>query len=272
MTSEARESSWSDGRPVGFFRFNRGARQWFYTSGDYDEVLNGDTYERAAIARSAIRQGGERARLNITITLPSRLAVAANWRPYPSPDPISVTCYVRHVGETDVLVDWVGRVTAPKFVGATLELTCEPTQTRAKRLGNQRCWQRGCGLALYSQGPGMCNLDPQSVAVAATLATVNGVALTAPEFAALPAGRLTGGYIQWPQGDGLMEFRSIREHSGGSITLDYGAPDLAAGLAVTAYPGCAHNWADCGYFGNRANYGGDLWMPVQNPYSGNPVW
>lgn len=272
MTSSARESSWDTGQPVMFIRFARGVRKWFYTTSDRIETLNGDTYTPAAISRGAIHQGSERAQNNITITLPASLGVAGNWRPYPPADAVVVTIWVRHVGETDTIADWTGRVVGPKFNGAELELTCEPTLTKARRLGMQRTWQRGCGLVLYQQGVGQCNLNKATRAVAATLTGMTGLTLTATAFGTLPDGRFAGGFITWAEGDGLIESRSIRSHTGTSIVVDYGATALAAGLAVTAYPGCAHTWADCAYFGNQPNYGGDLWIPRDDPYSGDPVW
>ncbi len=109
--------------------------------------------------------------------------------------------------------------------------------------------------------------------VEATLTAVVGLTLTATAFATLPSGRLAGGFVRWArEADGLIEFRTIKTHVGDNITLDYGALDLAVGLELRAYPGCAHNWADCGYHQNRHHYGGDLWMPVKNPFDGNPVW
>jgi len=346
MTSESREDSWDQGKPVALYRFTRGAREWFYTSSDRNEVLGEDTYVPASIKRSSIRQGSERAKLNITITLPSTLPVADNWRPYPPLDVIAVTCLVRHVGEADAFVEWVGRVSAPKFNGATLDLTCIPSRA-AKSSGQARVWQLGCDLMLFSQGVGMCNLDPAAVAVPGVLETVSGtsvsaagfaaaprnlaggrlewvapggditqrailvhdgaaltldspavefvvgagviaytatlyrqavllpfigLALVAVEFGYFPDGRLAGGYIEWERADGLMEYRTIKSHEGQTIVIDYGAADLAEGLTVTAYPGCNQTWADCSYFENTGNFGGCKDMPVQNPYSGNPVW
>ncbi|WP_275629802.1 phage BR0599 family protein [Pseudomonas sp. 273] len=343
MTSEAREASWDQGQPVHFFRFTRENIHWFYTSSEYFETLNGDTYTPAAIARSAIRQGTERAKNSIKVTLPSNLPVANNWRPYTPNQTIALTIFVRHVGEADAMAEWVGRVVSPSFDGAVLTLTCEPSQTRGRRQGIQRFWQRPCGLELYSQGLGKCNLNPAAIPVAATLTGADGVTLTAAEFAAAPrslaggrlewndgtahqvaitghdgssitvatapglavgasvtaftsslskpatltvvsgltltadafgeyfSGRLAGGYIEWLRADGLMEFRTIRRHVGNTIDIDYGAEDLAVGLVVTVYPGCAHTWADCSYYENEPNFGGDLWIRTQNPFSGNPV-
>ena len=104
----------------------------------------------------------------------------------------------------------------------------------------------------------------------------NGFGVVFPElegaeaFAAVASGRLAGGFVNWTRQDGLTEFRTITNHVGNQITLDYGADDLAAGLDMTVFPGCAHNWADCkDYFNNGANYGGCLYLPQENPFAGN---
>ncbi|MGH1447875.1 MAG: phage BR0599 family protein [Pseudomonadaceae bacterium] len=106
----------------------------------------------------------------------------------------------------------------------------------------------------------------------ATLTALSGLTLTAAEFTTYASGRLAGGFIEWVRADGATEIRTIREHSGDTITIDYGALDLAVDLVVTAYPGCAHTWAACGQLENQINYGGNLHMPLENPYSGDPVW
>lgn len=267
MTSSARESSWSDGEPIMFFRFVRGTRAWYYCSSDRNETLNGNTYLSVPISRGGAGDSAERAQLDIDITLPASLSVAANWRPYPPSSPVAVTIWVRHVGEVDTLADWTGRVIGAEFRGAELMLRCAPTIARS-RLGSQRVWQRNCGLVLYE-----CGVDRAAHALPATLTAVSGLTLTAAEFGTLPDGRLAGGYLEWTEPDGLVEFRTIQSHAGTDIVVDYGAAALAVGLAATVYPGCAHTWADCDYFANRANYGGDLWIPVDDdPYSGDPVW
>lgn len=155
MSSEEREGSWSGSQPVVFFKFVRGALSWRYTSAQTQQTLNEEPYSPEPIWRSAISQGTEQGRQSITVTLPSTVPVAENWRPYPSAEPITLTVLVQHLGETDALVEWVGRVVSPKFTGSSLELSCEPTLTRNRRRGTQRVWQRGCGLALYSQGVGL---------------------------------------------------------------------------------------------------------------------
>lgn len=349
MTSEIRESSQFDGKPVMYFKFIRGGATWCYTSTDRFETLDEDTYTPAAIRRGAIRQGSERGSTAIKITLPADLPVAGNWRPYSPSEPINLIIMTRHVGEDDALVDWVGRITGPIFNGDELELNCEPSRTTGRRRGGDRRWQIGCDVPLYSRGVGMCNLDPedfpvpgmlteadelemtvtaaafagasrslaggvltwvdeleeqQSIAITghtgdtltladwhedlavdlevialaqpmwveAVLTDVAGLVLTAVEFGDLPANHLAGGFIRWLRADGLIETRTIRLHEGSTITIDYGALDLAADLVVRSYPGCAHTWAACGRLNNQPNYGGNLHMPIKNPYDVDPVW
>lgn len=271
MTSEARDASLTDGKPVKFFRFTRGTVHWHYTNADRELMHDGATYLPTAISHSEIKDGSEPNKASITITMPQDLPVAGNWRPFPPGDRIVATIMTQHLGEADVLVDWIGRVTSPQFDDVTLQLLSEPTTTTARRGGRGRVFSRACDLVHYSQGPGLCNVDPVEHALPAVVSNVAGLAVTATAFLALPSGRLAGGWVEWTRADGLIERRSIDAHVGDTITIDYGAQDLASDLAVTAYPGCAHNWADCGYYANQDNYGGELWIPGRNFYDGNPV-
>lgn len=274
MSFDIRELSLWGGKPVAYFKFTRGGVSWYYTNADRPIDYGGHTYLPAAIKRSAIKIGSERKKLTITVTLPSTLPVIANWRPFPPRDRVVLTIMLQHVGETDVTVDWIGRVMGPKFNGATTELSCEPTLTTARRSGLTRCWQKGCPLAVYSQGAGMCNVVKADFAVAATLTPITAITFSSSAFLAVADGRLAGGFIEWPRvADGVMEQRSIMAHSGDTITLDYGLYDIAEPKAVTAYPGCRQNWNDCdGFFNNGVNYGGDLWMPRRTPFDGNQVF
>ncbi|MCP3868314.1 MAG: hypothetical protein GY703_09520, partial [Gammaproteobacteria bacterium] len=43
------------------------------------------------------------------------------------------------------------------------------------------------------------------------------------------------------------------------------------GLAITLYPGCAHNPTACAAFGNLDNYGGFWWIPGKNPMGGSSI-
>lgn len=114
----------------------------------------------------------------------------------------------------------------------------------------------------------------QSIAASGALTDVSGVQITAPVFAQsfLP---LAGGWAEWTRADGVIERRSITAHDGDTITLLYGAADLAVGLLVSAKPGCEQTWDACEIrFGFEApnHYGGAIYKPVKNPAGDSMSW
>lgn len=272
MTFDLLEKSRLGGKPVGLLRLSRGSLLQLYTTADRNIVVGTETYLPLAITRSAIRDSAERAKGVLTLTLPVDAPCAAWWRPFPPSTPVGVTWLATHRGSTEVAVEWVGRVIGPKFTDTVLTLSCEQSKTNARSRGLALRWQRGCPLALYSQGVGLCNVNRAAHAVAGVLTAVAGLGIRAAAFGTAPAGRLAGGYVQWTRPDGGTELRSISAHAGDLVTLNYGSDTLAVNLSVTAYPGCKHNFADCsGYFNNGPNYGGALYMPTKSPFDGNPV-
>lgn len=274
MSFNLRELSRWSGKPVGLLAISRGALVERYTNADRPVTAGGHTYIPLAVTRSAIRDSAERAKNRVTLTLPIDAPVVAWWRPFPPSTPVAVTWLSMHHGDADTVVEWQGRVIGPKFSDTQLTLECEPSKSSAASRGLALRWQRGCPLALYSQGLGMCNVDKAEHALPAVLTAVagSGITLTAAEFATLPVGRLAGGFIEWTRPDGEPEYRGIMAHTGDTIVVNYGADTLEDGTAVTAYPGCAHNFGDCGgYFDNAPNYGGSLFLPVRSPFNGNPL-
>ncbi len=234
MTSEARESSFDEGVPIKLFRFTRSSLNWYYTSADREIEFDGQTYTPTVISHTEIRDGAERNKAGIKIQMPKDLAVAANWRPYPPGDAIAVTIFTQHDGEDDYLVDWIGRCVQPRFDDRWLTIVSEPTLTRARRGGRGRCWQLGCDVPLYSKGLGMCNVDPEPIAVPATLTAVDGTTLTAAEFADTIR-TLAGSFITWTNAEEELEQRAIVTHEGDTITIDEAGEDLEIGSNVTAY-------------------------------------
>lgn len=254
---------------VKLFRITRGPLTWRYTSVRMAVTHDGEVYAPAAIKHSEIHDGGDRNKVSITLEMPRRLEVADNWWPWPPQDAIVLTIITLEDGVP--FVDWIGRLVAPKFTTSKLTLLSEPSSVRSRRGGKGRKFQRGCDLILYSQGRGQCNVDPVAHALPATLDAVNRLTLQSSAFLALPAGRLAGGWFEWERENGLIERRSIEQHPGNTVLLDYGHDDLVPGLQGTAYPGCAQDYEDCSYYENTDNYGGYLYMPGRNYWDGNPV-
>lgn len=107
--------------------------------------------------------------------------------------------------------------------------------------------------------------------VAATLSAASGVTATAAAFAG-SALQLPGGWLEWVRLDGLIERRSIVGQSGSTLTLLYGAADLAAGLSVKAIPGCGQDWSACAARNNTLNFGGAIYKPARDPKQASMSW
>lgn len=229
-------SRWG-GKPVQLFIFQRQGMLWRFANSERDEELGGETFlGRSQITRGPLRDSTESLKNSLTITLPYLIDPTSDefpitqelgnqWRPYPPSDRVYVSCLSMHRGDDVAAIEWTGRVVSPKFTGTTLELTCEPTRSNGRRTGVQKRFQRDCWKTLYSLGLGMCNLDPEPVAVPGTLEAVAGATVTAEGFAAAPRS-LAGGMLTWTVEDVDYE-AAIIGHDGATLTLDD-----ATGLSV----------------------------------------
>lgn len=272
MSFVAREVARWLGQPVELYRFTRQTLHWRYTSAETAISVGGETFEPLAISRGKIVESVERRKRELSITLPVDAPVCANWAVHSPGDTVAVTILAGHRGDDEVAVQWVGRVLQPRFTDTACELLCQPGAGSLRPHGLQLRWQRGCPLALYSQGLGLCGLHPGDFAEPAALDSVAGAVVSAAAWAALPAGRLAGGYVQWTAADGLVQRRTITLHAGAQLHLDYSVPALLPGDTVTAYHGCAHDYADCAAKGNGDNYGGCAHLPTKDPFAGHPIW
>jgi hypothetical protein len=273
------------GRPVQLFEFTRQTATWRFCTADRDLQIAENLWLSAPIERSAIKQTAERAKDKLTITvaylrdptaplesLPATQSLGDNWYPYVPSSTVSVTCLSAHVGDDDPpAIEWLGRVTQPAFTDVRLELTCEPTGSLGRARNQGARWQRGCWKTVYSTGLAGCNLDPAALTLAGTLEAVDGLTLTSDAFAAAPI-NLAGGAIAWTSAAGLIERRSIMEHSGATVTVLYAASDLLPGLEFTATPGCSRTWTACAERDNTINYGGAIYKPVKDPTAGSMSW
>lgn len=270
-------------RPVTLYRFDRQHLSWLYAAGERDVDVADETFTAApGVTRSGIRDGGNEKQSEVQIRVPYLLDPATdeypptqplgdNWRPYPPGDEILVTIMETQVSdpEGELAVVWTGHVMQPEFTDTELTLICSPGRLGTRKSGMIPRFSRSCWVPWGSQGRGLCNVIVEDFALPATLTSGGGLVVTADEFASLPDGRLHGGFIRWERTDGLVERRDIRAHTGDTIILAYGATDLAEGLEVIAYPGCAHNEADCAYFNNLPNYAGIRTMPTVSAFDGH---
>ena len=270
MTSLTRDESLEAGEPIYLYTFARGTSVWRYTNIDRDRLYAGDTYTSAAISHSTIRSTSNTEGSDISITFPRDLPVAANWYPWPPSDIIYCTIKVVHEGETDAISVWsVGRIIQPKFTDNELTVVSEPPTTTGRTTAPSLRLQRTCWKTVF--GPD-CKVNPEKYRVNSTLTAINGFTLTIPGAASFPNGRLVNGVVEWTRADGLLMSRTIEQHVGTLVTIDYGDLSLVAAMNLSLLPGCKQTYDDCElYFANTQNCGALVYIPTRNPYDGNPV-
>ena len=268
------------GRPVHLFVFRRGPLVWRFASCDRDVTVDGHTYLGAQIKRGEIKQTAERAKDKLTISLaylrdpnafayPVTQSLGDNWFPYTPGQAVTVECLATHFGDTDPpVVEWTGEVLQPRFKDVELELQCVPTRSYDRAYNQGPKWQRACWKTVYSTGVRGCNLGLDAFKVDAELTEVDGLTLTAAEFAAAPI-NLAGGWIEWEGVSGTQRLTVMR-HVGSEITVLSGASELEVGLVVAARPTCEQTWEACA--ARRADpqnhFGGAVYKPIKNPREG----
>lgn len=280
------------GKPARLFRFElQGVVIGRFTTAPIDIVSGGFTWTSAQIDRSEIKETIEPAKDKLTVKfaylrnpfapvadLPSTQALGDFWNPYPPPGEVRVVCLATHIGDTDPpKVEWMGKVVAPEFTDAELTLACEPGPAIAKALNQGWLWQVSCPKTVYSTGPRGCGLDPDAFAVSTTLTAASGVTLTSADFATAVLS-LAGGWLEWTRTDGFTDQRLIMTHVDDAITVQYGAPDFAIGLAVVARPSCEQTFAACAErFPTpedppTVHYGGAIYKPINDPLKDSMSW
>lgn len=276
------ELSRNSGKPTHLFRFTRQGKVWRFAASDRDITIGGFTWLAAPISRAEIKQTVEKAQASVDITLPYNRdpgnigpptqSLGDNWHPFIPSDTVSVACMATHLNDPDqeIIVEWMGQVSQPKFSDGTLVLTCVQASSIGKAQRQGAKWQIACWKTVYSTGARGCNLLKANFSLTVALSNVAGLTVAADAFDGLDLS-LAGGGLEFTDANGLVQRLSIMAHAGASITLLSGAAGLAADAQVTVYPGCPRTWAACDARGNTINYGGAIYKPVQNPYNGQSM-
>lgn len=282
MTFDAYETSPASGEPIFLYDFSVGVTHWRYTSADRPITVSANVYAPISISAGNIIQGQEIRQKTLAVTVPRDTAIVTQLQSFPPSTDLLLSVFALHYDDPDAqaVVIWIGRVRSQNQKASSVEISCEPAYTGIQTAGLRRRWQINCAHVLYAVGS--CNVLPSAVAVAAVLASAAPTAfsITSPDFVVpVPGMSFAGGFVTWASENGYTESRTINSVSGTSLILATFSPDLVAGLAVIAYPGCNHTTGNCGLFplagsgvGNMPNYGGAPYIPLKNPFDGNPVY
>lgn len=259
---------------IDLYRVTMEARVWTMTSAEkaqtYDAGEGLESYEPVAISRGGTEQKNSLAKadLDVDIALSHPLAELLLTSLYDQV--VSLTLFNRNGASVSVV--WKGRLASIKPDEQSLTLSFESIFTSMRRPGLRARYQKSCRHALYHRG---CNLDPEDFATNATLAAINGTALTVTGASSQPDGYFQGGMIR--AADGALGF--ITSHASDQIVVQRMPPSLrdqfiasGPGSAVKLYPGCDHSRQTCiAKFDNLLNYGGFDWIPQKNPMGGSSI-
>jgi hypothetical protein len=215
--------------------------------------------------------GSDIRRQTLTVTAPRDIEVAQQlYGVYAPAKDVLLTITNLHYTDPDGqgIVDWIGRVIGPTWKGSIVDIACEPVFTSVQTNGLRRRWGTGCPHVLY--GPN-CTVSAAAYKVTGALSSVSDLDITSSAFTLAPGLSFLGGFVEWDSGNGYMERRTIDSVSGTTLTLSYGSPQLAIGLSVNAYPGCSKTTANCAFFNNSINFGGQPFIPAVNPMDGTLV-
>lgn len=272
MSFDALETSIASGQPVWLYELVRGARTWRYTSADRDQALGSIIYTQLAIAHDRIEATSEQASRQFTVTLPAVADAVQDYRTGQPGEPMLVRIRARHAGDAEAVLQISGKAQQVGFpAGGSCTIQCVTPMGEMQQTGLRSIIARNCPLAVYGQGDGQCNLDPAPWRVDTTVAAASGVVVHAAAWAAYPDGYFSGGRVEWQSGVAVQR-RMVLDHTGDALTLMGADPGIDAGIAISAWPGCARTTVACIGFGNLLNYGGVPALPDRSPFDGNPVY
>lgn len=282
-----KERSSYDGVPVMLYEFSRrsvptltGAEvtsYWRYTSADRDFVLGGNTYTAIAISDDGVRQSGDTSADQLIVTMPYGEVVPQMFNGSPPSDPIY--CVIRHAnkGETDGFIIWAGQIgmvsrgsdSAPE--GRLMaQVVCNTAIATMDRIGVRLAWSRACPHDLYGFE---CRADPKNFYVTAVITALDGVNIVADAIGTVFAAQLTGGFVEWIDGQGHAERLGILQHFASTVRIQGTTDRLTVGQTIYVFFGCDRSRAICNtVFNNMPNHGGHAYMPDTNPFSGDLIF
>ena len=288
MSYDQYESSRQLGIPIQLFKFKYGsAANACYTYTDAEEPLTYDdglgdgpkVYEPIAIMRGSINSSGTLDKSKLELRIDKDTEIGALYRGYPPSYIVTLTIRAHHIGDTEYPIIWSGIVRGGGPAEGEIVLTCEPISTQMKRTGLRRHYQYGCPHVLYGIGKGLCNADKDAATYTGTVASATNTTLTldAGWNGSIAAAKFAGGILEWTNDDGNLEIRMINSASGTTLNVKGVLRDIHAGNTVSVILGCAHNEDDCQNLHvekdvggpNINNFGGQSWIPTENPVAKN---
>lgn len=278
MSYAIREASRFLGEPVDLFLFVYGTEpnSYFgYTDGEEAITFEGRIFRPEPIRRGAFSASGTLDKTQLNLDMAINAGVVDLFRIYPPGQPVALTIFQGHVGDTEFPTIWLGRVLSCARQDSTATLSCEPFHTSMKRAGLRRNYQFLCPHVLYGTD---CKAAKSAASIdAVVVATTPSRVTFADNWTPLPPNKYIGGMIEF-QGPHGLERRTILRvsnaktlHLAGPTTGIFPESTVKVILGCNRTAGVANADGDCtNLHNNVVNFGGQPWIPFKNPVGKNP--
>lgn len=276
MTFAQYETSVDSGKPIKLMRFTYLTSFWNFTNADTTQIHNGETYVPMPFTHDNIKVDGSLERDNINIRVPHDCAVGELFRAQAPNGSVGVTIMTKHVDDPQVIIDWKGRVVNADWQTDWLVFNSETLRSALRNGTNIRKSGIGCQVPLYSQGNGLCNVNPEDYRVDATVLSIIGLNIQSEQLLLYTDGYFSGGYAEWTNNDtGRPERRMITASTQTPpvITIASFPYGMDTGSVISVYPGCRKTHDDCkNKFANTDNYAGQRFIPLKNLFDGTAIY
>lgn len=225
------------------------------------------------IKNSTLSHDGTLDKSDVTVTMSLGSEIDQLFLAYPPSQVVNLTIFEGHVGdpvtEENFPALWLGRILGSTYKKNEMELSCQPVSTSLKRPGLRRNYQIGCPHVLY--GP-QCKANRAAATVTRAVASVSRNRIMVDAWLGAQFGLYVGGLLEWINSDtGVRELRTIAgvlNDSGTSVIVIRGvARGLAVGTPLSVIRGCNRQMSGCHQHSNILNYGGQPFIPLENPLS-----
>lgn len=281
MSYDDFESSRKRGQPVELFLIRYGsAPEAFYAFTNAEAPITLDTivYHPEPVDREKFEVNGRLEDKELTLSVATDHPVAILLTGYPPSWVISITIRQGHVPDPSTPsswllgenfpVAWVGRVLSRGGgKGSSVDLVCGPSGHSMNRPGLRRNYQWSCPHVLYGS---RCKADKSAATTTETVLSSTGNRLTLDPGWGLAGAqaKYVGGLVEWA-GPHATEYRMVLRVTGDELVLS-GPTNLPADSEVSLVLGCGHDLTDCEELhDNIVNYGGQAWIPDNNPIHKN---
>jgi len=285
MTFDVRESSRHSGQPVTLYLVlgaNNGPGEpplgpWGFCDGEAPitrtHVIGGTSvvivYQPWPIKKGDISSDGTLDKSDINVTAALGTPIDDLFLAYPPSQVVNLTIFEGHVGDepNDYPCVWMGRIVSASYITNEIELNCVPVSTAIRRPGLRRPYSIGCPHVLY--GP-HCQASRPAATVARGVADVDRNVVSLSAGLGTNRALYVGGLAQWTNpATSLKELRTIVavDATGFIVTLRGTARGVSAGTTISLSRGCNRLMSGCNTHSNIQNYGGQPFIPLENPLS-----